>query len=315
MANFVPRLSVIAGKIEGTAGVEETLANTDAGFVIADPEAEDDIQLIERNFLTAGFGKFAPLIGAKDRRIRFKSELKGSGAAGTVPKIDPFLRACGMTQTPDPGVSNTYAFNTGSETMTVARYLVPNTGTAVKKPIKGAMGAWQLEGSIGGAMEISIDMLGQYLDVIDENPPSSITWDTLKPPQLLQVTFTIGGFSPRISTIRINGGHVVTLPGDMTKAHGKDFAIMTDRVLQVEFDALMENVSTHDWYGRLKDGTEGALTLTVGSVAGNKYTISMPKLQYVQLPEGERDDAAVVNVTARANRNTGDNDEGSIVFD
>lgn len=315
MADFVPRLSVIGAEIEATKGTEETLVAADIGAVIADPEAEDRIDLIERNFLSAGLSKFAPLIGKKERRIRFESELKGSGTAGTPPKINDYLEGCGMTVTNVASTSDTYAFNNGDKTLTIARWLVPTTGTAVKKTIKGAMGAWQLQGNIGDAVRIIFDFLGQYVNVVDGDPPSGITYDTAKPPQLLQATFTVGGFSPRISNITINGGQQVNLPDDLTEAHGKGPAYIAARDGEVTFDALMENVSDHDWFGRLRDGTEGALVLTVGSVAGNRFTVNCPKLQYVDAREGERDNAAVVQITARMNRDSGDNDDTNIVFD
>jgi len=314
MATFIPRLSVIAGKIEATAGTEETLAAADAAMVISDPQVDDNIDLIERNFLTSSLSKFSPLIGAKERRIRFTTEMKGSGTAGTPPETDAYFRACGMSVTNVASTSDTYDMTDPTETVTIGRWLSDGT-TPVKKTIIGAMGAFSLEGSIGGAMGATFDFLGQYINVTDTALPASITPDTLKPPQLLAVTFTIAGFSPKISTITISGGQVVTLPGDITETHGKSVAIMTERAVEISFDAEMSTVAAHDWYGRLRDGTEGALSLAIGSTAGNRFTISCPKLQYVGIAEGERDNAAVVNITARANRSAaaGD-DELSILF-
>ncbi len=313
---FIPRLSVIAGKIEATPGTEESLAAADAAVVISDPVVDDNVELLERNFLSSSLSKFAPLIGAKERRIRFQSEMKGSGTAGTPPTIDPFLRACGLSVVNTPVTSDVYSPNNGSETITLARWLKDSGSGSVVKKIKGGMGAFSMEGRVGGAMSIAFDFLGQYLTVADVASPASVTPDTLKPPQLLAITFTIGGFSPKISTISINGGQVVSLPSDIgaSGVEGKSIAIISERNVEFSFDAEMTTVAAHDWYGNLKAGTEAALQLVVGSTAGNRFTIDAPKLQYVSLTEGERDNAAVLNVTARANRNTAD-DEMVITFD
>jgi len=84
--------------------------------------------------------------------------------------------------------------------------------------------------------------------------------------------------------------------------------------VQISFDAEMTTVAAHDWYGKFRDGVEAAMSLQVGSVAGNKYTISCPKVQYLGLTEGERDNKAIINFTGRANRDSAGNDELSILF-
>jgi len=315
--SFIPRLSVIAGKLEATPGTAETLAGADASAVIADPSVDENIDLIERDFLSADYSKFSPLIGVKDRRIKFRTELKGSGTAGTPPSANAYLEACGLTVTNVPVVSDTYTPNSGLKTITIARWLKDNASGAVRKMIKGAKGSFSLEAEIGGPMYAIFDFLGQYLDVTDTAVPAGITLDTLKPPQLLAVTFTIGGYTPLISKITINGGQVVSLGSDISTGatHGKTIADITDRNIEVSFDAEMTSVSAHDWYGKLRDGTEAALSLQMGGTAGNRFTIACPKLQYIGATEGERDNKAIVNVTARANRDSAGNDEFSILFD
>lgn len=314
--SFIPRLSVLAGKLEAVEGVAETLDEGDAAIVIADPTVDENVQIEERDFLSGDYSKYSPLIGVKDRRIKFRTEVKGSGTAGTPPKMNDYLEACGMTVTNVPATSDTYKFNNGEKSITIARWLKDNASGSVKKSIKGARGAWTMEGEIGKPLFILFDFLGQYLDVVDAAAPSGITLDTLKPPQLMGVTLTIGGYTPRISKVSISGGQVVSLGSDISTngVHGKSPADITDRNLQVTIDPEMTSVSAHDWFGKLRDGTEASFSLQVGSVAGNRFTITMPKFQYVGMTEAERDNKAILNLTGRANRNSAGNDEFTIAF-
>jgi len=313
---FKPRLSVIAGKLETVPGTEQALTGADASAVIADPQVDENVEQIERDFLSADFSRFASLQGKKDRRIKFRSELKGSGTAGTPPAITAFLRACGMSVANVVATSDTYTPNSGLNTITMGRWLQDGAGGSIVKKIKGAMGSFSLEGSVGAPMFVLFDFLGQWLDVVDLASPTGIVLDVAKPPQLLNVAFTIGGFTPKISKITINGGQVVTMADDISTlgVHGKTVADLTDRDVQISFDAELTTVAAHDWYGKFRDGVEAALSFQVGSVPGNRYTVTCPAVQYLGLTEGERDNIAIINFTGRADRGPAGDDELSILF-
>ena len=73
-------------------------------------------------------------------------------------------------------------------------------------------------------------------------------------------------------------------------------------------------VATNDWYGDFTSGTPVALSLgAVGSSAGNKFTITCPKVVYTDISHSDRDDTATLDLPFIPIDNAGD-DFVSIAF-
>jgi len=92
------RRAQIAGAVEATEGTAETL---DAGDVVLcfDPEFVPNIEMHDRRPARAIMTPLAKHRGVMAGTISFGLELKGSGAVGTDPAFDPYLRACGFVKT------------------------------------------------------------------------------------------------------------------------------------------------------------------------------------------------------------------------
>jgi hypothetical protein len=74
-------------------------------------------------------------------------------------------------------------------------------------------------------------------------------------------------------------------------------------------------VAAHDFYGRWKAGTLGALSMVLGALAGNILTITAPKLQYTKHAEGDRDGIATLGSDFALVRSASSgNDEASFAF-
>lgn len=313
--SFLPNLSVVIGKVEGTPGTEESLVAGDGGAVIADPSYAPEFQRVPRQFIHADHSEFAELIGSQAARIKFKTELKGSGTAGTAPKIDAFLRGCCLADTNVPATSDTYApISSGYENITVTKWNVDESANGRKHSIEGALGNLILSGERGGFMNAEFDFFGRYKAVTDSNPPSGISYDEAAPPQILGITFTVGGVTLKWQTLRLDLGNRIILKPDVTHATGWGIGLLTGRSMTLSFDPEETLVATHDFFGALKAGTLAALSMTVGGTAGNRFVLSCPKLQYVGITEAPRDGLGAFAIEAKPTRDSAGNDEATLAF-
>lgn len=91
------RKAVIAVEQESVEGTAETLANADGTMLAYDHGFDDNTELFVRQPARAFLGTLAPIPGRLPGVIRWRTELKGSGALSTRPAWDDALRACGFT--------------------------------------------------------------------------------------------------------------------------------------------------------------------------------------------------------------------------
>ena len=82
--------------------------------------------------------------------------------------------------------------------------------------------------------------------------------------------------------------------------------MVTERKCVGSFEVEAEKVATSDFFGIMKAGTQGSISLTVGGTAGNIITISSPKAQYKAVKWGDAGGVATYTVDLRLPRNTGD---------
>src|SRR3990170_3515714 len=106
---MLTKRTVIAAKIEQTEGTAETLAAADADVLAFEPSFAPTISMYERAEVTDSLSPFAQVAGSKMATITFSVNLRGSGAAGTAPKIGKLLKVCGFGETIVARTSATYA--------------------------------------------------------------------------------------------------------------------------------------------------------------------------------------------------------------
>ncbi len=95
---MLTRLRQLAGKIEASEGVAETLANTDAKNFVIEPKVDFDPEKFEQDLALSTFNTVQQLVGKRPGRMTFKLPLKGSGVAATAPDWGKYFQAsaCGV---------------------------------------------------------------------------------------------------------------------------------------------------------------------------------------------------------------------------
>ena len=308
---MLTKRAVIAAKIEGTEGTAETLAAADADVLVFDPTFTPTVNMYERTETHDSLSPFSQIAGSRMATIGFKVNLRGSGAAGTAPKIGKLLKACAFGETIVASTSVTYApISASIPSLTMALYR-----DGVKKQIRGARGTVTYSGKAGEPGVLEFSFQGVYDGVTDVSILTGTGIETTLPPALLTAAFTIASFAAKISGISIDMGNKIAMRADINKAEGYFSCMYSGRSPKGNFDPEEELVATHDWYGRFKAGTTGALTFQHNGGAGNICTISAPVVQYTGVSESSRDDIAALGVDfALARSAAAGNDEIAVAF-
>ena len=310
-----PRM-MLAAKLESTEGTVNAPAGSDADNLIYDVSGWDpDIAQFLRKPLANDQSPYSSIPGTRKAAITFKVEVKGSGAAGTAPKIGKLIKLAGYGETVVGGTSVTYdPISVAIPTATLDFYTLPESGNALRFRIKGArVSACQVVGKVGEAVLIQMTVSGVYDSVADATQLTASGLETTLPPALLSAAFAVHSYAHKIAGFTIDEGIRGVYREDINLAAGVLSYLITGREPKLTFDPEQELVATHDYYGILLAGTLSTLTVAIGATAGNICTITGPKVQYLSVKPGKRGELAIFTVDAALRRSAG-NDHLKFAF-
>ena len=301
---------VILVETEGTYNTDPSPTGAANAILVEEPSwSHEGLRMVDRPAVRANIGKLQQIYAGTLKTISFNCELKGSGSAGTPPEIDPLLRACGFGVTNTPSTSDVYApVSTGHESATIYYY---QDGTLHK--LTGARGNATFNVEVGNKGMVTFTMTGHDSAVTDASLVTP-TYDSNVPPLVLGAAFSIDGFAGVISALTFDMSNTIAMPADMNAADGYGEIQLTQRDVNGSFDPEHELVATEDFIGNFKAGASMALaTGTIGSTAGNRYSISMPAIYFKDVSPGEREGVRTLEIPFGAVESSGD-DEVSITF-
>jgi hypothetical protein len=315
MAEFLERRMILAATTETTEGTVVAPAGSDANLLVYDVKFQADIAMFERKPISSTLSPYASISGTRKATLTFKVELKGSGTAGTAPKLGKLLTACGFGETVVALTSAAYApKTTGVDSLTIDVFSVPASGNHIRARMAGARGTCRLSPKVGEPVMLEFTFSGVYVGVTDESAITASGLETTKPQPFLNTSFSMHSYSGhKVSGFNIDLGNTVTMRTDISQASGFLSALITEKAPTFSFDAEKELVLTHDYYGKMLNNTEGSMSVAIGATAGNICTITAPKAQYIKISEGSRDGIAIYQIDGKFNRSSG-NDELVITF-
>jgi hypothetical protein len=266
-------------------------------------------EFVERNYVRGHKGNFGSLAVGVHREFEFEVELAGSGAAGTAPKWAPLLMACGFNETISAAVSATYApVSTGEPTCTLYGYL---DGLLFK--LTGGKGTVSFDVNSKQIPVMKYKFFGEYSTPTDTTFPTGMVFTgfqrALTVGKVNTPTFTMMGLAAVCQGLSFDVANTL-IYRDLIGASGP---FSPDRKPKGTAKIEVPTVAAANFAELARLGTEGALQLVHGAVAGNIIQIDMPKTQIVSSPTISNDgDAAMLDLSFSINPNTG-NDEISIV--
>jgi hypothetical protein len=298
---LLDRQRLFAAKVESTVGTAETLANADGAFNAFDARIQPTIERGRRRGQSAA-SDIPHVHGARGGTCTLRTDLVGSGTSGSAPLwASTLLEACGFAQS---GLVYTPETGGGSaKTLTTGVYL-----DGRRKILVGTVFDCVINFVSGQPVQMEWNGIGQWgapTDVALLTP----TYPTTIPPRFASATLTVGGTAYKISQCQIAFNNVMTLRPDATDATGIHAGIVVDRDIQFSFDPEASLIADQDWHGDWIAHTEAALAITVGSATGNTIAFAAPKMQIIDVQEGEREGLTTDNVVFQCNRSAAAGDD------
>ena len=242
--------------------------------------------------------------------LKFWIELKGSGTAGVAPRWGALLKACDRLETIAGGPSSvTYAPAVTSQTATIWVNI-----DGILHKLVGCAGEAELDLTAGAVPKINFTFSGVYALATD-TVVETMTYDSTTPVIVKATTTTFGSYAAIIEKLTLKTGNTIAERVSMNAAEGVLAFIVTDRkpsgVLTCE--AILRATSNADFWSYFHSGTTKALSLVLGTVAGNIATITAPACLLRAPKIGDRDGIRTFDVEFMMARSSG-NDEMTIAL-
>lgn len=277
---------VILAKTEVTYGVDPTPVAATNAIMVENPTIDPIIKKLVRNNVRSFMGKSLQLNIGEGLKITFKTELKGSGAAGTAPEIGPLLRACNFTEVLVALASATYNPNSlidSAESVTIYFYL-----DGLLHIASGCRGTFSLDAKAGEYGEISWDFTGIYAGPTDSANPVP-TLNATIPPRFVSGAFALDSYAAVIAALKISIGNAIGKRPSANAATGILQYIIKDRGVTGSIDPEVVSLATKSFWAMMASGAGVTFTGKFGATAGNICTITAPSVQLDDLKYGERE--------------------------
>lgn len=311
--------SAVFAKIETVYGTDPTpVEATDAIEAYDQPSFELVTDPKARTVPISTFGELAPLIVGKSYKLSgLKIPLKGSGTAGTPPRIAPLLRALGFAQTISVGVSVAYALHSTFEGESCTLYFWFG-GT--KHILTGSVGSGKLSLKAGEIMFLECDFTGLYGGTISDAAfPAPIfeatakqIWDTA-----LFKVIPAGGsdLGLVVSKFDIDLGNEINPRPDANGASGIGRYYISDRKTKVSLDPEKVALSTLNPYTLHENQTLIDFETKPTGTAGNLVEILVNDVTLDAPKAGNRNNIAIWELSGQCRPSVAaGNNEISIIF-
>lgn len=317
MPPFLPQRQQVGVKVETTEGTDAVIA---AANLIAPPydiEYAPSFEMFPRDNLQASLSQLPQVAGERSVVLRFATEIKGSGTAGTAPpNLSAPLKACGFGETIVASTSVTYApASENVDSVTIEIREADTAGIAKIFQVLGCRGNVAFEAVKGDIVLARFEFTGRYIEPT-EGSMLATQVPTPLPVSFLGAAFSFQGIGTlKVQTVTLDMGNKVNLRNDANQVSGNFSAVITNRIPSGSIDPERELIATINTFNKLTTNAEGILTYVLGSTAGNITTITVPKAQIINLTPADRDGLRIETLDLQLNQSvTAGDDEISIAF-
>lgn len=301
--------STLWSKIETTPGTDSTPTAAANAVMAFDISLDVKPDMKERYPSNDSRSQYANIRGKTAVDLKFYIELKGSGTAGTAAKWGPLLMACDRLETANAGTNVIYSMALTTETCTIWVNI-----DGIMHKLAGCAGDCEIDLTSGDVPRLNFTFSGIYVlptDIVIAAP----TYDTTVPVIVKGTTTTFGLYAAIIEKLLLKFGNSVVERPSMNAAEGILSYIIGNRAPSgvMTCEAILRATSNADFWSYFDSGTTKALSLVLGSVAGNIVTISCPACKLDAPKYGDRDGLRTFDISFQMARSSG-NDEISITL-
>jgi len=305
--------ALILAKVETTYGVDAAPVVGSDAIITTKPEFTIEGGARERDVVLPYYGKLPPINVGEGLKITFSVEVRGSGTAGTAPRIGALLRACNFTQTVTPGSQVDYDPNSAQdgESITIYFYL-----DGVLHKLMGCVGTFKIVAKANDPAKFEFEFTGLYAGTHPSTvafPSPTYEAPTLVPPIFRSAAFNLWGIGETnaiIENFSVDIGNEIKRRADANVASGIRRYFIGNRIIKGECDPEVIALGTYNPWTLWDATTAGVITATIGNTAGNRVVVSMPNVVKDIPAYGDRESVAIYTIpfTAHPTLTAGNNE-------
>jgi len=291
------RNRTLLAKIETTYGTDATPVGATDGVLISSLDVSPlELETVENTVIRPYMGGYTQLIAGRTAKLSVEVPLAGFGTAGPAtptPGLDALLRCCGLARTITAGTSVAYTpISTGFESATFYAYI---DGTLHK--ILGARGTATFSLATKQRPSYKFEITGLYSPVTDAVliQPTLTAYQTALPVQFGNTTlasFLGSAAGVALSSLEIALGNTVTY---RNLVGNREEVLITDRQMTGSFEIEALPVSAKDIWSAINSLALSAISVTHGTVAGNRVTLASAVAQATNPKFGDQDSIVTVS--------------------
>lgn len=307
---LLSRKRLILVKTEATYGTDSTPAGTDALLVRNLDITPLSGDVVSRDLIRPYLGNFDQLIGLTSVGITFEVELAGSGTAGTAPKFDAILKACGLSATIVSSTSVTYAPVSASFSSATIYFNVDG----VLHKLTGCRGSLTMSCAVGAIPTLAFNLTGVYNAPTDTAQPA-VTYSAQATPLIFREgntsSFSFFSYSGVLQSVDFN------LANDLVYRElvgGTKETLITDRKPAGTVMIEAPTIATKDFFTTALGSSTGNLTFLHGTTAGNRVTFTASQVDVLNPTYQDQDSIMMLSVPYVALPTTAGNNEFSLAF-
>ena len=286
------RRRTILAKIETTYGTDSTPTGVANAILVRNMTITPlSAEMVSRDLVRPYMGNSEMLVASKYVGIEFEVEMAGSGTAGTAAKYSPLMRACGLSETITVGTQVIYApVSSGFESVTLYHNI-----DGVLHKITGARGNAEFTINARAIPVIKFTFTGIYNAPSDAALPT-VDYTGFQTPIAANTTnttgFTMMSFSGILESLSLTLGNTV----NYRSLIGTEAVLITDRAVSgtAVFEAPL--IASKDFFAAALSNALGALSITHGTVAGNKFKIDSSLIDIGQPTYTDNDGITMLSV-------------------
>lgn len=310
---MLKNLQVICAKTESTYNTDSVPTGAANAMLVENPEwSFDSARLYERKPVRSSLAPLKPLYAGALMSLKFDVEIKGASGAGVAPEFGPLLTACGISETIVGATSVTYKpLSTVSTHKSLTFYIFQD---GVRIIITGARGQVSGDSNIGEAGKLHFTFFGHFVSRTDV-AMTSPTYSSIVSVPLIGIPFVTDSFSAVIRKLSWDLGNEIAKPGNIAAADGFAEIRIASRKLSGSFDPEQTLAATYNWVTKWQTGAAIALDSGLaGSVAGNRWKITMPAVTYTELGNADQSGILTHDLKFQGLETAATDDEMSLAF-
>jgi hypothetical protein len=307
---LLSRKRLILVKTEATYGTDSSPAGTDALLVRNLDITPLSGDVVSRDLIRPYLGNYDQLIGLTSVGITFEVELAGSGTAGTAPKFDAILKACGLAATIVSSTSVTYAPVSASFSSATIYFNVDG----VLHKLTGCRGSMTMSCAVGAIPTLAFNLTGVYNAPTDTAQPA-VTYSAQATPLIFREgntsSFSFFSYSGVLQSVDFN------LANDLVYRElvgGTKETLITDRKPAGTVMIEAPTIATKDFFTTALGSSTGNLTFLHGTTAGNRVTFTASQVDVLNPTYQDQDSIMMLSVPYVALPTTAGNNEFSLAF-